>query len=79
MERSSRLGAQRFALLPAAADFLGCTDKALRKLVERRAVPFRRVGRRLIFDLQELERWFAHLPGVTLDEALERRLGMNDR
>ena len=63
---------RRYAELSEAASYLGKTPKALRKLVERRAVPFRRAGKRLVFDLAELDRWVAGLPGVTLEEALDQ-------
>ena len=75
MGRSSNPPSRRFVSLREAAIYLGRTEKALRKLVERRAVPFRRAGKRLVFDLAELDRWVASLPGVALAEAVERSLG----
>ncbi len=72
MERSPRPSSCRFVRLPEAAAYTGHTDKAFRKLVERRQVPFRRSGRRLLFDLVELEEWFRSLPGVSVAEALNR-------
>ena len=62
----------RFISLSTAANYLGLTEKALRKRVERREIPFRRVGRKLVFDLLELDQWFATLPGTTLQEAIDR-------
>ena len=73
MAPSSKPPAQRFVSLREAAAFIGHTDKALRKLVERPVVPFRRAGRRLIFDLHALEEWLAHLPGVSVEEAVQRK------
>lgn len=52
-----------------AADLLGCTPKAIRKRVERRMIPFRRWGGRLLFRTTELESFIAALPGCTLEEA----------
>ena len=66
---------RRYVSLSEAAAYLGRTEKALRKLVERRAVPFRRGGKRLVFDLVELDGWVASLPGVGLAEAVERCVG----
>lgn len=51
-----------------AAAFLGTTEKALRRQVERRRVPFRRLGRKVIFIESELSAWLETLPGVTLEE-----------
>jgi excisionase family DNA binding protein len=70
---------RRYVSLKEAAVYLGESEKGLRKLVERRQVPFRRNGRRLIFDLQELEAWFQSLPGVTLDEGLARSTSAEER
>lgn len=72
MNRSTNSLDRRYVTLAEAAVYLGRTQKALRKLVERRAVPFRRAGRRLVFDLHELDQWVGRLPGVALDEALDR-------
>lgn len=41
----------------AAAAYLGYTPKQLRSLVERRQVPFMKVGRALRFDIRRLDRW----------------------
>jgi excisionase family DNA binding protein len=72
VSRSANTPGRRYMSFKEAAHYLGHTDKALRKLVERRAVPFRRRGSRLIFDAVELDAWVKSLPGVTLSEALER-------
>ena len=58
--------------------FLGRTEKAVRKLVERRAIPFKKVGKRVVFDLRELQRWVESFPGVSLDEALSQRRVFDD-
>lgn len=55
--------------LRTAAGFLGGTEKQLRGLVERRLVPHRRLGVRIIFIKQQLEDWLASLPGTTVAEA----------
>ena len=41
---------------------------AIRNLVLRKEVPFRKVGGRLIFIREELEEWVRMSPGVSLDE-----------
>jgi len=52
----------------AAADFLGTSPKALRHLIERRRIPFRKLGRKVVLLRGELEQWIADLPGVSLDQ-----------
>lgn len=72
MRESGSALSHRFVSLRQAANHLGLTEKALRKRVERREIPFRRAGRKLVFDLFELDQWFANLPGTTLQEATDR-------
>src|ERR1051326_7411261 len=58
----------------AAAAFIGCTPQALSRDVERRIVPFRRKGRRIVFIRAELEQFYAeYLPGCDLETARENR------
>ena len=54
---------------------LALTEKALRQRVERRGVPCQWAGRKLVFDLRELDQWCATLPGTTLQEAMDRSAG----
>ena len=61
-----------------ASVFYGGTEKQTRGLVERRLIPFKRLGGRIIFLRSELEAWLSGLDGCTLDAArknLEARHG----
>jgi excisionase family DNA binding protein len=49
---------------------LGCTEKGLRRRIERREIPFRRLGGRVVFLRSELEAFLGALPGCLLEEAL---------
>jgi hypothetical protein len=49
--------------------FLGWSEKRTRGLIERRLVPFKRMGGRIVFLRSELEAWVQSLDGCTLDEA----------
>ena len=51
------------------ATFLGSSEKTLRARVDRRTIPFRRFGARVVFLRQDLEAFIANLPGCTLAEA----------
>ena len=59
----------------ATAAILGLSEKAVRHLIERRVLPHRRIGRRVVVLRNELERWLSDLPGIRLDElyAMEER------
>ena len=52
-----------------AASYLGCSQKAIRAKVDRRLLPFRRLGGRVVFVRSELEAFITSLPGTTLAEA----------
>lgn len=57
--------------IPEAADVLGVTEKMLRNRVDRRLVPFRRWGSRIVFRKNDLDEWWEALPGCSIAEALE--------
>ncbi len=49
--------------------FLGWSEKRTRGLIERKLIPFKRLGGRIIFIKAELELWLSSLDGCSLDEA----------
>lgn len=50
------------------ADLIGRSTGAVRNLVMRRAIPFRKPAGRLLFLRHEIERWVENAPGITFDE-----------
>ncbi|WP_447859730.1 helix-turn-helix domain-containing protein [Nitrospira calida] len=52
------------------AALLGTTEKAIRRRVDRRHLPFRRLGRRIIFLRSELLAYLDRLPGCRPSELL---------
>lgn len=52
------------------ADFLGRSPGAIRNLVLRKKIPFRKCGGRLIFLRSEIEKWVENSPGVKLEEII---------
>ena len=46
------------------AHLLGRTPKAIRRLVERGQLPYRKLGRRIVFLRAELDAFIEALPGV---------------
>ena len=50
------------------SDFIQRTEPAIRNLVMRRKIPFRKVGGRLMFIQSEIEKWVLDSPGVRLEE-----------
>jgi hypothetical protein len=55
----------------SGAAFLGGTEKQLRAWVDRRAVPFKRLGGRVVFLKAELEAFLVQLDGCGVDEAIQ--------
>ena len=53
-----------------ARDVFRDSEKAVRKRVERRSIPFRHDGGRIVFLREELQEFFRKLPGCSIDEAL---------
>jgi excisionase family DNA binding protein len=62
-----------YLTIDGVAQLFGKKRKAVEKMVERRLLPFRKHGKRIIFSRSELTEFFDKLPGVTLEEA-ERRV-----
>lgn len=55
----------------SAAALIGTTEKLIRSRVERRCIPFRRLGGRIVFLRDELTAYQQRLPGCGLEEALK--------
>jgi hypothetical protein len=51
-----------------AGRFLKRSPAAVRNMVHRQVIPYRKVSGRLIFIREELEEWVRMSPGVSLDE-----------
>lgn len=83
MERQEAVGRDMadYLTIDGVAELLGKNRKAIEKMVERRLLPFRKHGKRVIFSHAELAAFFDKLPGVTLAEAeqrVEERLGRRE-
>jgi len=44
--------------VPGAAEYLGVGERFIRRLVNERRVPFHRIGRRIRFKVEDLDRLF---------------------
>ncbi len=56
-----------------AGEMIRRSPAAVRNLVLRRRIPYRKNGGRLIFIRSELEKWVRDSPGVSLDEIQDER------
>jgi excisionase family DNA binding protein len=50
---------------------LDTTEDTINDLIANRQLPYRRIGRRVVIPVKELERWIEALPGLKLKEILE--------
>jgi excisionase family DNA binding protein len=57
-----------------AAEMLGRTTHAVYRLVERRQIPFRKSGRRVLFLESELRAFIEALPGLSLEDLQKREI-----
>lgn len=65
---------RRYLDVRSAAAYLCMTEGAVYAAVARRQIPFRRLGRKLVFDAVELDAYMHGLEGVDVNEAVARRL-----
>jgi len=52
-----------------AAQLLGCSEKSIRARVARQIIPYKKLGKRILFARSELLEFIQDLPGVTMEEA----------
>jgi hypothetical protein len=57
------------------ASMIDRSPGAIRNLVLRRKIPYRKAGGRLVFLRDEVERWIVESPGMTIDEVTNARTG----
>ena len=54
------------------AELIGRSAGAVRNLVLRRAIPFRKAGGRLVFLRSEIEDWIEQAPGLSIGKFKEK-------
>jgi excisionase family DNA binding protein len=50
-------GLPRFLRVQEVADLLRCQKRTIYDMVEQQRIPYRRVGKRLLFDAEEIIEW----------------------
>jgi predicted DNA-binding transcriptional regulator AlpA len=70
---------EKFLTLVECAELIGCTPGAVRNLVMRRMIPYRKPAGRLVFLTTEIEQWIYQAPGVTFEDIQKEREVQNDR
>jgi excisionase family DNA binding protein len=60
-----------------AAVVLGRSENAVRRMVERRQIPYRKSGRRVLFLESELRMFIETLPGLSLENLRDREKALS--
>lgn len=72
---SAGIGVRRYLDADAAAEYLGMPSaEAVRRAAQRRVLPFTKLGKKLVFDTVKLDAYLDALPGVSVDEAVARKI-----
>jgi excisionase family DNA binding protein len=74
ISRSTATVERRWLDVRGAAVYLSMTETAIYTAANRHQLPFRRLGRKLMFDAVELDAYMHGLTGVDVAEAVARRL-----
>lgn len=64
----------RYLDVRGAASYLSMTENAIYVAVSRRQIPYRKLGRKTVFDTVELDEFIRRLEGVDAAEAAARKL-----
>ena len=59
---------KKYLTTDECADLLRRTPGAIRNLVLRRAIPYRKQGGRLYFLREEIEKWIEGAPGLRIED-----------
>ena len=66
---------ERYFTVDQVSAYLNRSPGAIRNLVMRKIIPYRKVGGRLAFDRIQIDRWVALSEGIDLEEILDERGG----
>jgi hypothetical protein len=62
------IGSEKYLTTNECAKLSKRTPGAIRNLVLRRAIPYRKVSGRLVFLINEIQSWIENAPGVRLKD-----------
>ena len=71
LKAGNLMGKRKTYSTQEAAELLGVTRQTIWKLVRLGEIPYRRLGRLILIDREEFDRWFSLLPGKTADQVIE--------
>lgn len=66
-------GMDRYLTVKELSEYIKRSPGAIRNLVLRRKIPFRKPGGRLLFDLEEIDAWVNESEGVSFEKIWSRK------
>jgi excisionase family DNA binding protein len=66
------MNSRHFLTVFEVSEFLGRSPSAIRNLVMRGRIPYRKLAGRLIFFPEEIETWITRAEGLKVDEVLQQ-------
>jgi predicted DNA-binding transcriptional regulator AlpA len=63
----------RYLNVNQISNYLNRSSGAIRNLVLRRAIPYRKPAGRLLFDREEIDLWIKHSEGISIEELAEKK------
>jgi len=64
---------ERYLTVKQVSDYLKRSPGAVRNLVLRRAIPYRKPAGRLLFDREQIDEWIQKSEGISLGELLQKK------
>ena len=64
---------EKYLTVKELSDYLKRSHGAIRNLVLRRAIPYRKPAGRLLFDREEIDAWIKKADGVSLEDLIDGR------
>lgn len=65
---------EQYLTITELSEYVKRSKPAIRMLVLRRALPFRKVAGRLLFSKEEIDQWIQMSKGIGIDEILGERM-----
>ena len=66
---------EQYLTITELSEYVKRSKPAIRMLVLRRALPFRKVAGRLLFSKEEIDQWIQTSEGIGIDEIREKKNG----
>ena len=70
---------EQYLTVTELSEYIKRSKPAIRMLVLRRAIPYKKPSGRLLFNKTEIDRWIEMAEGIGIDEIMDREKRMNKK